>query len=98
MLAKRTCIFTLLVLLTVTAAAPAAEKRTFKEARFEKGQLQYVNNLPVLTVEGTPKEMGRQEAALTGEVAKSFSKYPRQLMTLSGQGKKWDKCVETGAR
>ena len=95
MLAKRSCIFVLIILFAAKSAAPAAENRTFKEARFEKGRLQYVNHLPVLTVEGTPQEMGRQEAALTGEVAKSFSGYPRQLMTLSGQGSKWDKCVET---
>ena len=44
----------------------AAEKLPFQEGRFEKGELKYVHHLPVLSVEGTPEEMGRQEAALTG--------------------------------
>ena len=77
------------------SAAAAAEKKAFQEARFEKGQLKYVHHLPVLSVEGTPAEMGRQEAALTGKVVKTLAPYPRQLMTLSGHGKQWDQCVET---
>ena len=100
MLARRTWCGALL-LLTFVAVFPcggiasAAEKRTFHEARFEKGQLKYVGNVPVLSVEGSPQEMGRQEAVLTGEVVKSLASYPRQLMVLSGRGKDWDKWVET---
>jgi isopenicillin-N N-acyltransferase like protein len=91
-LAKRSCGL-LLVLVTATVAARAAEKRFFPEARFEKGQLKYIDHLPVLIVAGTPQEMGRQEAALVGDVTKTLAGYPRQLMTLSGGDKHWDKCV-----
>ena len=95
MLARRSGFCATLLLLVATVAATAADKRAFQEAQFEKGQLRYVNRLPVLSVDGTPEEMGRQEAALTGEVVKKLAAYPRQLMTLSGHGKQWDKCVET---
>ncbi len=94
MIFNRHC-FLLLVLVAPFATLWAAEKRPFQEGRFEKGELQYVSHLPVLSVEGTPEEIGRQEAALTGAVVKVLAPYPRQLMALSGRGQYWDKCVET---
>ncbi|MGO9112934.1 MAG: C45 family autoproteolytic acyltransferase/hydolase, partial [Thermoguttaceae bacterium] len=76
----------------------AAEKPPFEEGRFDKGELKYVNRLPVLSVEGTPEEMGRQEAALTGTVVKVLAPYPQQLMTLSGRGQQWDEFVGTARK
>jgi hypothetical protein len=73
----------------------AAEQLPFQEGRFEKGELKYVSHLPVLTVEGTPEEMGRQEAALTGAVVNTLSPYPHQLIALSGRSQQWGKCAET---
>ncbi len=85
----------LLVLVALFSPLQAAEKLPYQEGRFEKGELKYVNHLPVLSVEGTPEEMGRQEAALTGAVVKTLISYPQRLMTLAGRGQKWDRCVET---
>ncbi len=51
----------LLVLVAPLTRAAAAEESAFKEGRFEKGELKYVHGLPVLILEGTPAEMGRQE-------------------------------------
>ena len=95
MLIHRRWFWLLLVLAAPFSPLQAAEKLPFQEGRFEKGELKYVNHLPVLSVEGTPEEMGRQEAALTGAVVKVLASYPQQLMTLSGRGQQWDKCVET---
>ncbi len=95
MLTNRRWFCTLLFLLAVATTASAANKLPFQEGRFEKGELKYINHLPVLSVEGTPEEMGRQEAALTGAVVEVLAPYPRQLMTLSGRGQEWEKCVET---
>ncbi len=104
MLVKRYCfVAAFLLLVPAVAAAATAEKQTekgigkqtFQEARFEKGQLRYRNHVPVLSVEGTPEEIGREEAALTGEVVKGAAAFPRQIMILSGQGAKWEKCVQT---
>ena len=93
---RRFCL--LLVLATTFSTVQAAEKLPFQEARFEKGELRYVNRLPVLIVEGTPEEMGRQEAALTGAVFKVLAPYPQQLMTLSGRGQQWEELVKTARK
>ena len=86
MLINRRWFWLLLVLVAPFSVLQAAEKLPFQEGRFEKGELKYVNHLPVLSVEGTPEEMGRQEAALTGAVVKVLAAYPQQLMMLSGRG------------
>jgi isopenicillin-N N-acyltransferase like protein len=76
----------------------AVEERPFQEGRFEGGQLRYINDLPVLTVAGTPAEIGRQKAALTGEVARKLADYPKQLMrTGNGENDRWQKLVEMAA-
>jgi isopenicillin-N N-acyltransferase like protein len=49
----------LLVALVFTVPALADEKR-LPEAKFDKGELKYVNGVPVLTLEGTPEEIGTQ--------------------------------------
>ena len=60
--------------------ARAGEPRIFSEGRSDGGELKYINDLPVLIVAGTPEEIGRQKAALTGEVVKKIADYPRQLL------------------
>src|SRR5205807_6387216 len=40
------------------ALSKAEEPFRFPEASHGKGKLQYINDLPVLTVEGTPEEIG----------------------------------------
>jgi hypothetical protein len=58
----------------------AAETRPFHEGKFEKGELRYIDDLPVLIVEGTPEEIGRQKAALTGDVIPKIEEYPKKLL------------------
>jgi len=72
-------LFFLAVLLPAICAA--AEKRPFTEGRFEKGELRYINDLPVLIVAGSPEEMGRQKGALTGDVIPSIQDYPKRLLS-----------------
>ena len=51
--------------LFLSATVLAADKAfRFPEGKFEKGELRYIDGLPVLTVEGTPEEMGRQHGTL----------------------------------
>lgn len=83
----------LFCVLASTWVAPAAEPRPFREARFEKGELKYVEGLPVLIVEGTPQQIGRQKAALTGDIVKSIANYPQRLLTLLGRKDEWPKYV-----
>ena len=44
--------------LTPVPAALATEPFHYPEARHGKGELKYVNDLPVLLVEGTPRKSG----------------------------------------
>jgi len=52
--------------LTLTSAqrARAAEPFRYPEAKHGKGELRYVNDIPVLTVRGTPEEIGDQVGVL----------------------------------
>ena len=59
---------------------PADDTFRFSEARFEKGELRYLDGLPVLTVEGTPQEIGRQQGALTADAAVHVMAHPGNLL------------------
>src|SRR3954447_627549 len=60
-----------LPLIALCFALPAfAADRRFPEAKSGKGELKYVNGLPVLTVEGTPEEIGAQFGELALKPAK----------------------------
>ncbi len=88
----------ILAMLAVSAAR-AAETRSFTEGRSGGGELKYINDLPVLMVVGTPEEMGRQTAVLTGDVVKRLADYPRKFLQRSGgqAGKdRLEKCLELG--
>jgi hypothetical protein len=57
----------LALLLAVFLFAPSAghaEPFKFPEAKHGKGELKYINGLPVLTVEGSPEEIGTQVGVL----------------------------------
>ena len=83
-------------LLAVSAALAGEEPRPYREGRFEKAELRYIDGLPVLVVQGTPAEMGRQKAALTGDVARKLADYPRKLIEQSGRQAQLPKVVELG--
>ena len=60
-----------LALVALFFALPAvAADRRFPEAKSGKGELKYVNDIPVLTVEGTPEEIGAQFGELALKPAK----------------------------
>jgi isopenicillin-N N-acyltransferase like protein len=89
-----------LLLVLAVSASRAAETRSFTEGRSGGGELKYINDLPVLIVAGTPEEMGRQTAALTGDVVKKLAEYPRKLVERRRNGKEGEaddrlaKCLE----
>ena len=88
-----------LLLLFAVSAARADDTRSFVEGRSGGGQLKYINDLPVLIVAGTPQEMGRQTAILTGDAIKKLADYPRKLVQRSGgkAGKeRLEKCLAMG--
>ncbi|MBN1393870.1 MAG: hypothetical protein JW959_02410 [Pirellulales bacterium] len=75
----------ILLLLLSVAAARAEEPRVFDEARSGGGELKYINDLPVLSVSGTPAEIGRQKGILTAAACRQLADYPRRLLERSGR-------------
>ena len=62
---------TLFLLLVLATPLMAADERRYPEAKHGKGELKYVNGLPVLIVEGTPEEIGEQVGILSIKPAKA---------------------------
>src|SRR5262245_57729369 len=52
------------VVLLLCMTATAAEPFRYPEGKHGKGELKYVNGIPVLTVQGKPEEMGEQIGVL----------------------------------
>ncbi len=91
----RNCVRLLLaVLLLAASAVRADETRVFREGRSGDAELKYINGLPVLTVSGTPEEIGRQKADLTADVAKTLADYPRRLLERSSRKDRMPKYLE----
>jgi len=83
------------LLIPATSVLAAAEPM-YAAGRCEKGELRYVDGLPVLIVAGSPEEIGRQKAALTADVTKKLSSYPRDLLRRLGLERQWPSLVEKG--
>ena len=75
--------------LPVAARAADVEKSPFHAGRAEGGELKFIDTLPVLLVGGTPEEIGRQKAALTGEAVKAIADYPRKLLRTLRCEQRW---------
>ena len=84
----------LLVFLLAVSAARAQQGRAFVEGRSGGGELKYINGLPVLMVSGTPAEIGRQKAVLTGDAMKKLVEYPHKLLERAGRKDRLPKYLE----
>jgi isopenicillin-N N-acyltransferase-like protein len=83
-------------LIFASSVLRAGERSPYDEATYQKGELTYIHGLPVLIVEGTPEEIGRQKAALTAEAVRELADYPRRLFRQIGLADRWPKLVEMG--
>jgi isopenicillin-N N-acyltransferase like protein len=61
---KRLCVPTMALLFVAATAAAQDKAFRFPEAKHGKGELKYVQGIPVLVLSGTPEEMGEQLGAL----------------------------------
>ena len=82
-----------IVLLLAASAARADDARVFIEGHSGKGELRYLNDLPVLTVAGTPEEIGQQKAALTTDAIKRIADYPRMLLQRANRADRLPKYI-----
>lgn len=76
-----------LAVLILVAAARASEPFRYPEARHGKGELRYVNHVPVLLVQGTPEEIGEQVGALTLKPAADLKRLSADFVKAQG----WDR-------
>jgi isopenicillin-N N-acyltransferase like protein len=82
----RSCSLAFLVYLALPALVPAAEPFRYIEGTHGPAELRYINGLPVLSVAGTPEEIGAQIGALTGPELKRLVKYPHDMVNRLGLG------------
>src|SRR5688500_14980639 len=75
--------------------AGAGEFR-YPEGKHGAGELRYINGLPVLSVEGTPEEIGEQVAALTVATVQPLLDYPRDYLRQQGREALWPGLVSVG--
>lgn len=67
-----------------SATASAADTFRFPEGRHEKAELRYIHDVPVLTVAGSPEEMGRQIGVLALKPAGSLVEHFREYLEENG--------------
>ncbi|HLJ97081.1 MAG TPA: C45 family peptidase [Gemmataceae bacterium] len=70
----------LLILLVLAPAATAGEPFRYPAAKHGKGELRYLNGLPVLTVEGSPEELGDQIGFLALKPTKDLTQQVQELL------------------
>src|SRR5947208_15844977 len=63
---------------------PAAEPFRFPEAKYGKGELRYINGLPVVRLAGTPEEIGEQMRMLTRSASPYLLTYPAKFLKSKG--------------
>jgi hypothetical protein len=80
----------------VPAGARAAEPFRYPQARYGKGELKYINGLPVLTVEGTPEEIGEQAIVLTRRAGLRLFGYPLVFLKARGAEQEWPALIAAG--
>jgi hypothetical protein len=73
-----------LLLLAIAAGQPAGGNFRYPEGKHAKGELRYRNGIPVLTVEGTPEEMGEQLGVLGAKSALELQQYFKELVKQQG--------------
>ena len=85
-----------IVLLVAAGSAPAAENSHFAVGACQSGELQFIQGVPVVTVSGTPEEMGQQLGTLLkrplGELLEKQDTFVRSF----GFGKSASMFVKTG--
>ena len=67
--------------LTISSPVQADEPFRYPEGKHARGELKYIQGVPVLVVEGTPSEIGEQVAMLAGKPAKRLTNYPKEVVS-----------------
>ena len=93
---RRLTVLLALVPLGFLGAAAKDEPFRYSEAKHGPAELRYINGLPVLTLAGTPEEIGAQSAALLAKPAARLFDYPLQFLKLYKVDATWRLFVNVG--
>jgi predicted choloylglycine hydrolase len=83
-------------LILTSVGGARAETFRYKEGKYGKAELKYINGLPVLVVEGTPEQIGEQTGALTGTQTKRLLSFPKEYLEKFGYESAWPALVRVG--
>jgi isopenicillin-N N-acyltransferase like protein len=86
----------LVVLLCVVPAFQAAEPFRYPEAKHGKGELKYINGVPVVVLQGKPAEIGEQMGVLTAKPAGRLLNYPRDFLKAINLDATWPVILALG--
>src|SRR5260370_35494673 len=91
-----------LVIAGIPAPLWSGEPFRFPEAKHGAGDLKYRKGIPVLTVSGTPAEIGEQVGAILGRPCARLMDYPKEalaaLATQAGAQVLWPRLTPKCAR
>lgn len=93
---SRPRLLAILCLLLLVPASRAAEPFKYPEAKHGKGELKYINGLPVVVLQGKPTEIGEQMGVLTAKPAGKLLNYPRDFLKMIGLDATWPVVVAMG--
>jgi len=87
--------FCWLVLVAIALAGPSARggEHRFLEKQVDGARLAYVDDVPVLSMHGSPEKMGRQLASLAGPAAERLVVYPKQTFGRHGSRQSWERLI-----
>jgi isopenicillin-N N-acyltransferase like protein len=89
-------LISLFVAFLIAAPLRANEPFHYPEAKHDKGELRYVNGLPILLVQGSPAEMGEQVGVLALKPALSLSKLADEFVRSQGWERVYPILLKTG--
>jgi isopenicillin-N N-acyltransferase like protein len=89
-------LLSLLLVLIALQTLSAAEPFRFAAARHGTGELKYLQGLPVLSVSGTPEEIGAAAGVLAVRPGKRVLEYPLDLLRKHKAGALWALFTQSG--
>src|SRR5437762_1718331 len=94
----RLAVFSPLVLAICCPALSAREAKPFRfaEGKHGQGELKYINDIPVLTVAGTPEEIGEQIGRLTNKASGQLAATLKDYLKQKGLSLAWPLLVSNG--
>lgn len=66
------------------STAALAQERVYPEARYGRGELRYLDGVPVAIFQGSPEEIGAQHAALVLQPGANLLDYPQDFVAAGG--------------